>query len=321
MNTTKAAGLRNMQLLATGLLILMAVVFVVAKVMEARHPGVGYVRAFAEAAMIGALADWFAVVALFRHPLGLPIPHTAIISRNKERIGNTLAAFVVENFLSREVVGRRLANLDFMTSAAGWLGANKRTISWKVVQFIPRVLDALDDEDVKRFVHAQLVAAFKSIQLAPLAGNLLTILTADNKHQELLNEALGIAGTMVDENRDLLRQKVREEVPLLDWPGISKIRDLLADYVANKVVAKVHATLSEAANDPSHRLRQQFEVKLQRFIEELKTSPTFHAKGEELKEKLLQHAALAEYVGEVWTALKQRINTDRSVRIPRFASS
>lgn len=260
--------------------------------------------------MVGALADWFAVVALFRHPLGLPIPHTAIIPRNKDQIAQTLATFVVENFLSREVVGRRLENLDLMGATARWLTANKQAVADKAALFLPRVLDALSDEDVRRFVHAQLVAAFKSIQLAPLAGNLLSVLTAENRHQELLNEALALARDLVDENREFLRSQVREEVPLPDWPGIGKLKDGIADWVANKVVAKAHATLTATAQDPNHRLRQQFEVKLKRFIEELKTSPAYHAKGEELKARLLEHAALREYVGEVWTGLKERIKTD-----------
>lgn len=299
-----------MQRLATGLLMLMALVFIVARINEAAYPAFTWVRAFAEAAMVGALADWFAVVALFRHPLGLRIPHTAIIPRNKDRIGHTLAAFVVENFLSREVVSRRLESLDLVSAATGWLRANKRAVSEHAAHFIPTVLDALEDADVKRFLHAQLVATFKTIRLAPLAGDILGVLTTDNRHQELLNEALGLVRNVVDDNRDYFREKVREEVPLPDWVGSATIKNRIADYVANKLVIKVHTTLEGVAQDPTHPMRQQFETRLQNFIEDLKTSPAYHARGEELKEKLLQHVALQEYVSNVWSDVKNRIKAD-----------
>jgi len=164
------SGLKRMRMVATGALIPMAVVYIGARGLQAHALVWAYVAAFAEAAMVGALADWFAVVALFRHPLGIPIPHTAIIPTNKDRIGRTLAHFVVTNFLTGDAVRHRLEGVDLTARAAEWLHANTTGVSERVVAAGPVLLRALHDTDMQRFLHTTILAKLRAVEVAPLAG-------------------------------------------------------------------------------------------------------------------------------------------------------
>ena len=179
--------------IATGLLVAMAVVFILARTMEVHYPGWGYLRAFAEAAMVGALADWFAVVALFRHPLGVPLPHTAIIPNNKDRIGESLGRFVTDNFLTTAALRPKLEKLDLVGITAGWLTEKSVAIADRVCGVIPAILKKLDDAAVRRFLHQQLVGQLRTIELAPLTGKLLEALTEGDKHRAILGEWWRIA--------------------------------------------------------------------------------------------------------------------------------
>ena len=242
--------------------------------------------------MVGALADWFAVVALFRHPFGLPIPHTAILRRKKDEVGGALADFVVANFLTREVIAARLAGLDLAASATDWLGKNAEAIADKATAFIPRVLDALDDEDIARLIDAQMKEHVGSIRAAPALGKLLSVLTADKKHEIILQGMLPVLGRLVDDNREQLVSGIESELPIPDRIGnipipTAGLKTQVAKYIADKAVDKVQRVLAEAAEDPEHRLRVEFTKRLEAFIADLKTSPQFEAKGEELKAELL----------------------------------
>ena len=181
-----------MRRLATGMLIAMLGVLVLANVFLSVHPSVGYLRAFAEAAVVGAMADWFAVTALFRQPLGLPIPHTAIVPRNKDRIGEALGRFVELNFASPEVVSSKLAGADMSGKLARWLSDPQRTeaIAAHVTRLIPQLLDSVDDRDVRRFVSGGLAHGAQRIDLGPLLAEVVAMLTAEKRHQILLDKLL-----------------------------------------------------------------------------------------------------------------------------------
>jgi uncharacterized membrane-anchored protein YjiN (DUF445 family) len=295
----KARALRVMQQRATALLVVAAVAFVVAAYFQARHPWLGYVRAFAEAAMIGGLADWFAVTALFRHPLGLPIPHTAIVPTRKDRIGRSLGRFVQQNFLSREVIERKLAAARPGERAARWLSdpAKARLVSRQVASALHGGAEVLKDEDVQHFVTRTIVARAERVQVAPLLGKVLALLTADGRHQELFDEALRIATKFVDENEAVIRDRIAAEAPW--WvPGA------VEDRIHERVVTGVERTLGEVSADPEHPLRSRFDDAVQRLIEKLRTSPDTIARAEQIKSDVLAHPAVREYVGSLWTELK-----------------
>lgn len=294
-----------MKRLAGGLLLLMTVIFIGARLAETSIPWLGYIRAFAEAAMVGALADWFAVTALFRHPLGIPIPHTAIIPRNKDRIGESLGTFVQSNFLSPEVLSEKIASWNIAGKISQWLAddSNSTMLANKITGTVPDILNALKDEDVNHFIETNITSRIRAIEIAPLAGNILTTLTADNKHQELFDAALRMAAEILDNNRQYIRDKIREESP---W----YVPEFVDNKVYEKIITKAEQTLMEVNADPHHELRRKFHVATQEFIEKLRTSPEYKERGEQLKEELLNHPIVRQYFDRVWTDIKNRIIDD-----------
>ncbi|HEY0780468.1 MAG TPA: DUF445 domain-containing protein [Gemmatirosa sp.] len=298
----KLQALRSMQRRATGMLVVAAVLFVVARALESGHPWVAYVRAFAEAAMVGGLADWFAVTALFRHPLGIPIPHTAIVPSRKDRIGRSLGRFVQQNFLSREVVGSKLAAARPGERAAAWLAdpAHARLVARQVAVGLSGAAEVLRDDDVNAFVERSLVTRLRKVQAGPLVGRALGLLTADGRHQELLDEALRIAARGVATNQDVIRARIAAEAPW--WvPGA------VEDKLHQKIIDGLERTLQQVSADPHHPLRARFDDAVQRFAERLRTSPETIARAEAVKEELLAHPAVREYAGGLWGDVKRAL--------------
>src|SRR5918998_95749 len=177
-------GARGMRIIATGMLVVMAGIFLVANELDDRYAAWGFVKAFAEAAMVGGLADWFAVTALFRHPLGIPIPHTAIVANRKDRIGRSLGNFVGNNFLAREVIARQLAGMKLGERAARWLSepAHQKRVARAIAGGVARAAESVPDEELRESVHGTLVAQLRKAQVAPLLGDLLALATTDDRH-------------------------------------------------------------------------------------------------------------------------------------------
>ncbi|HEX6910130.1 MAG TPA: DUF445 family protein, partial [Longimicrobium sp.] len=209
----KRERLEQMKRMATGLLVLAAIIFVVASMFEGRWPGLGYVRATAEAAMVGAVADWFAVTALFRYPMGVPIPHTAIIPSRKDRIGKSLGNFVQNNFLSPPVLLARIRGANVAQKIAQWLADPQHgdTVGKHAAAGVKGLVQVLRDEEVQEIIEQSVISRARATQVAPLMGRVLSVVTADNRHQELLDSAIRLFQRLFDENRDALRDKIRRE--------------------------------------------------------------------------------------------------------------
>ncbi len=306
---TLAAGANDataMRRAATGLLLLMAVVFLCAQHYEKVMPAIGPVRAFAEAAVIGALADWFAVTALFRHPLGIPIPHTAIVARNKDRIGDNLGRFVEENFLAPQLVAARIARVDFAGRMAKWLAepAQAAWLAGGLTSVLPKVLGALDDTDLRRFARAHLSAGARRIDVAPLAGEILELLTRNDRHQELLTQLIEQLPGLLEEYKPQIRERVKQEV----WWGLRTVA--LDEIVYQKFIDALERFLEELRTTPTHELRQRFDRAVRRLIGDLKSSPEYQARGEALRERLLENPALHGYVASLWDEIRDRILED-----------
>jgi uncharacterized membrane-anchored protein YjiN (DUF445 family) len=270
-----------------------------------RHYGwvwLGYVRAAAEASVVGGVADWFAVTALFRHPLGIPIPHTAIVPARKDRIGRALGNFVQQNFLDREVVARKLAALRLGDRAAQWLSepANARTVTRATAHALTSAANVLRDEDVQSFLERTAGDRLRSVQVAPLLGRALRLLTADGRHQELLDEALRLAARATEANDTLIREKVQEQTPW--W-----IPNIVDRRISDRVVSGIGRTLAEVSADPDHPLRLKFDHAVRNFIERLQSSPETIARAEALKEELLADEATREFIGTVWSDVKRKL--------------
>ena len=309
----KQIQLDRMKRRATGLLVGATVLFVVTLVLERQFPWLGFVRATAEAAMVGGLADWFAITALFRHPLGIPIPHTAIIPSRKDRIGRSLGGFVQNNFLSREVIAARLHGLRIAERIARWISdpSNSGRIAHHVAQGLSGAAQVLRDEDVQAMIDRAVVTRVRKTQVAPVLGNVLSLLTSDNRHQELLDEALRLISEGVSRNEELIRQRIREESPW--W-----LPEAVDDRIHDKVVIAIENTLRQVAADPGHPLRDRFDKALLGFIEKLRTSPQLIARAEEIKEDMLANPAVRQFSATIWSDAKQAIAryTDRKETDP-----
>ncbi|MCH8896259.1 MAG: DUF445 family protein [Proteobacteria bacterium] len=209
----KIRRLNAMKRLATGLLVLMAAVFVVTHKAQENFAWLSYVSAFAEAAMIGALADWFAVTALFRHPMGIPIPHTAIIARRKDEIGENLAAFVRDNFLVEDALQPRMRGIDFAKRVGGWMSQpdNARRLAGDAGAFARWFLDVFDSTALRHFLRENLQLTMRQIQITPLVGRSLDLLTAGDHHQELMNALTAVARRQLERNKDRIRARITED--------------------------------------------------------------------------------------------------------------
>jgi len=300
----QANQLRKTRMLATGLLVAMAVVFLVATLLLPRYPLLSFVAAFAEAAMVGALADWFAVTALFRSPLGLPIPHTAIIPRNKDRIGDSLSDFLEHNFITREIIREELRAIDFAGAAAAWLARpeNSRALSRQVVRSVPSLLRAVEDEDVRLFIQRRLTAALENTQFAPAAAGILSVLVAGNHHQALFNHMIGVAASALEHNKDYIRWKIHENSPR--W--LPKAVD---DRVYLRLLNALQSTLDEMRDEDSE-WRLRFQRVTDDFITQLRTSPEYEARLDALLSDVLGHPLVRTYTLDVWHDIKARLEAD-----------
>ena len=287
---------------ATGLLAVAAVVFAVASILEARHPWLGYVRATAEASLVGGLADWFAVTALFRHPLGIPIPHTAIIATRKERIGRILGNFVQSHFLSRDVIAANLRAVRPAARAARWIADvdHSRRVSQQIAAGLVRTLEALPDAELRDVVHELVSARLRATRVAPALGKTLALVLAGDRERGLFNEALRLTSEAVDRNREVIRQKVRAESPW--WlPGV------VDEKIYERVIGAIDSLLGDVRADPDHPLRLTFDKAVHDLIERLQHSPEIIAKAETLKDEWLADPGVEELAGRLWEAMRAAI--------------
>ena len=291
------AGLVRMRVIATGLLVLMAATYLVARIFESQHPPIGYVRAFAEAAMVGGLADWFAVTALFKHPLGLPIPHTAIIPRNKDRIGDTLAQFLRDNFLIPTVVARRMRRLDIAGAAGKWLanpqGGSKRLMRGSS-RLAVEVLQALDQERLGGMVRGAMVDRVRSLDVAPLAGQALSAAIAESRHLPILDGIIRWAGRVLEANEHLVRAMVHERAgSILRWTGLD-------ETLSNKILDGLAKLIADMADDPDHPLREKAEEGLSTLARDLQSDPAMRARVDRIKIELLENPAMQTWINGLW---------------------
>ncbi|HYR65348.1 MAG TPA: DUF445 family protein [Reyranella sp.] len=304
----RARDLRRIKRVATALLVFTASLFIVARHFEPTHWAWGYVAAFAAAATVGGLADWYAVVALFRRPLGLPIPHTAIIARNHLRIADTLGSFIETNFLAPEPVEARLGEVDFAALVAEWLSDRERAaaLAGFVMQLLPQMLGAIEQSGLKGFLGKRIMTELERVELAPLAAGLLGAVTEKGRHQRLLDELLGALEKVLTDEDTLaaLRERIRKELPAL-------FNLYRADaYLLRKIVASTSGFVQDARADPRHPLRLEFDSFVRSFIERLRTSQALARRAEGLKRDLLARPEIAAIAEGAWESLRTFLEQD-----------
>ena len=304
----RARDLRRIKTAATALLVFTATLFIVARHFEPVHWAWGYVASFAAAATVGGIADWYAVVALFRRPLGLPIPHTAIIPRNHLRIADTLGEFIETNFLAPEPVEARLRDVDFAALVADWLVDRERAAALAdfVLRLLPQALGAIDQSGLKAFLGKRIMAELQRVELAPLAAGLLGAVTEKGRHQRLLDELLGALEKVLtnEETLTALRERIRKELPAL-------FNLYRADaYLLRKIVASTSGFIQDARADRKHPLRLEFDSFVTGFIEQLRTSQAFAQRAESLKRDLLARPEIAAVAEGAWESLRTFLEQD-----------
>lgn len=307
-DAAKLAALRRVKFAATATLALCILLFLGARALRDAWPAMGFVAAFAEAAAIGGLADWYAVVALFRRPLGLPIPHTAIIPSNQERIADNLGRFIEVNFLAPEPVARKLREVDFAALVSEWLSDRERAegLSRLVGRLVPQAVTAIEGSGLRDFLARRVFDQLEKVQVAPFAAELLTAFTEDRRHQRLFDQIVRILGKLLTDQQalDAIRDKIRDELP-----SVAKL--FRADaYLLKKIVASAGSLLEEVKADPEHPMRAEFDRFVVGFIDRLRNSKQYARRAEKLKHDLLARPELRDLAGDMWTSLRTFIEQD-----------
>jgi uncharacterized membrane-anchored protein YjiN (DUF445 family) len=304
-------GAAGMKAAATGLLVLMAAVFFGARALEPQYSWLAYVKAFAEAAMVGGLADWFAVTALFRHPLGLPIPHTAIIPRNKDRIGEALANFLRENFLIPSVVARRMRNIDVAGATGRFLqtpaGQGTR-IRAGASRLIADVFESLDDERLGGIVKGAIAARLRKTEISPLLGHALASAINEDRHVPMLEAAIRWMARALDANEPLIREMVHKKA---NW--VLKLAGLDAK-LADAIIDGLKKLTAEMSTDPAHPVRLKVEQALAQLANDLQARPETRERVEAMKEQLLDNSSVSLWLDTIWQ--KGREAVVRAARNP-----
>jgi uncharacterized membrane-anchored protein YjiN (DUF445 family) len=286
-----------MKVIATGLLVVMAGVFFITRAYEPRYPWLGFVKAFAEAAMVGGLADWFAVTALFRHPLGLPIPHTAIIPRNKDRIGDTLAQFLRDNFLVASVVARRMRSMDLAGAAGRFLQAptdQGTRIRQGASRLIGDVFEALDDERLGGIVKQAISSRLRQAEVAPAMGAALASAINEDRHVPMLEAGIRALARTLDANESLIRELVRKRA---SW--ILRLA-ALDEKLADSILDGLRKVTLEMSTDPAHPVRVRMEQALADLANDLQFDPDTRARVEGWKEELLSNRSITLWLDTLW---------------------
>ena len=314
-----ARKLRKVRTIATLLLVTAAVVFVLASLNVARYPWLAYVKAFAEAAMVGALADWFAVVALFRHPLGLPIPHTAILPRNQARIAKSLGQFIENNFLEQKAIAKKVYYLEPSRKFLDWLAniEHQALVAPFVVKQIPTLMQAIKPEQMSLFLGQLLKQQYDGKSLGHTLSQMLRMVQSYGYHQIFFIGLLEQIRAWLrhEETRQLLEDninswaaKVKKDNPS-SWDKLvaafkGSAVDMVDGWVARKVLDWADNYCEEVINDDSHAMRAGVERKMNQLIWALEFSPIMHKRLNQAKDGLINSDAVQQFIQHSWLSLQ-----------------
>lgn len=303
----KRHELRRMKTTATSLLGLVTIGFVLASLYKERYGWLGYVRAGFEAAMVGAIADWFAVTALFRHPLGIPIPHTAIIAKRKNEIGRGLGEFVESNFLTADVLGPKFAALEPAQRLATWVlkPANTETVRNRMTDALVRILNALDDQEIASLLEGRVKAAIEKYPPAPTAARLLRSAGANQRRDQFVDGVLKRAHDALWENQEALAHQFVSESP---WWVPNSVDQRMFD----RLFGGITSTLGAMCADHQHELRRALDRRIDSFVAELESSPNMAKRADLMVGEFLQRPVVRSWIETWWRETKGQLALDLS---------
>ncbi|MCB0729210.1 MAG: DUF445 domain-containing protein [Ignavibacteriae bacterium] len=305
LNTEKLHALRKMKFLATSLFILMAIIFIVSGILEKTIPSFSFVKAFSEAAMVGALADWFAVVALFRHPFGIPIPHTAIIPKSKDNIGRSLADFMETHFLNEQAIREKISNSGPSHTAAEWLinNDNRNKITESIRSFIPEIFGILQNEEIKLFLINNLKNNLKNIKLSGLLKTILESLTKNNQHEKWIKTVISELRKIINKNKDVIREKVKEQTPWWTFGALD-------EKIYNKIISGINDFIEDFEYNSDNKFRKELNQKITKLITGLTDDEKLIAKVEDFKDKMIDNEVLTNNLALFIENLSNKLTED-----------
>ena len=300
----KKRQLRKYKAFATGLFLLMAVIFVMMTILQKTNDShwIGYVRAFSEAAMVGALADWFAVTALFHHPLGLKIPHTNLIQNKKEQIGDNLGNFVVGNFLSPQNIRPYISKLKVSSFVGEWLSKarNQEILLNETSTIILDILNKLDDEAVINFISKKAQEMTNDLKVNSILGNGLDYILEKNDHQRLVTGLSKQIKTYVLNNQEMVRDRVKKE-------SFALVPKFVDDKIADKITQGLSKYFDEIETNLEHPLREEITRKLFNFSKDLKDNEKWEKELSTIKDSFLKEEKILIYAKDIWESIKKSL--------------
>lgn len=303
----KKNQLKKYKALATGLFVLMAIIFIVTTLLQKNNPAhwIGYIRAFSEAAMVGALADWFAVTALFHHPLGIKIPHTNLIQNKKEQIGGNLGSFVVENFLSPQNIRPYMLKLKVSNFVGEWLSKdrNQEILLKETAGIAKDILQKLDDRAVVNFISKKAEEMSADLKINEIVGNGLEYVLERNDHQRLITNLSNQIKTYIVQNQTVVRERVKKE-------SFALIPKFVDDAIADKITSGLSDFFEEVENDANHSLRHEITQKLTSFAIDLKENEKWQGEFSSIRENFLKQEKIEQYSHDIWTSAKTTISKE-----------
>lgn len=303
----KRRQLRKYKLFATGLFVLMALIFIITTILQKSDNShwIGYVRAFSEAAMVGALADWFAVTALFHHPLGIKIPHTNLIQNKKEQIGGNLGSFVVDNFLSPQNIRPYILKLKISHFVGEWLSKerNQEILMKETRKIVLDILHKLDDSAVVDFISKKAKEMSGDMKVNQIVGNGLDYILEKNEHQRLVTNLSKQIKTYIVNNQELVRERVKKE-------SFTLIPKFVDDAIADKITSGLSKFFDEVENDDNHSLREEITKKLLAFADELKENEQWEEEFRSIRENFLKEEKLQQYSKDIWNSIKKSLTKE-----------
>ena len=312
-----------MHRIATGALVACVIGMIICRLLEPSASWLAWPRAFFEAATVGAMADWFAVVALFRHPMGIPIWHTAVLPNNKDRVAESLATFLETSFLSEGQLGPRFRGIDYAGFASRWLGEHASMLADKAARFAPNIVSGFSDAEMSALLGNRARELIRKADVGPMVGDGLEVIVQNGRDREIFVSVLKSVRQLIQEHRGTIQSKISEEIPLsadllsavpflkeVAGPLLEQVRDGIASAVAGKTIEKVQAALDEASGEPDNPLWRSFDERLRKLITELKSSPEMAGRIRVMQESLAGSQVVGDFAAKTWLEVKEFILRD-----------